>query len=586
MKFDTKNWKKIKGEKDHSVLRNTEGHEMKISHAALSPKVRGELAAMPVHNTAPSKKNTAAKAPKMLAEGGSPEDAPASDQTPQAPVTINIGQPAAAEAPPPVDPAVTRQMQQNPGMSMGDAMAANAMSRQKYDQAQAAPQAAHDAAMASLPKTPQDAIAAPPQASAPTQATPPAQGPSPASSGPSLGAQTQLPPQGQGLDIMAAYDKGLQGINTQATAEQAIAKDQAVIQQKNAEAQAQLNQHFEEVSKASDDEYQKLVKDYADHPVIANRVWADKSTAGKISTSIGLILGGIGGGLLGQENPALKNLNMQIDRDVDAQKANLGRTQNLLSANYQHFHNLKDAADATRIGLASIAASELQGAALKQGGPLAKAKAQQATSDLMAKYYPLKRDLDMRTAVQNFASQPGAQGNDQRTGAMLSYLRVVNPKMAEEMEGRYVPQVGMASIPVPQAAREEITKKSNLIQATQNLKQWVAKNGGSANPKTRAEGQTLALELQQLYRQGVGASTSEPEQQIIGQIVNSNPASFFHSFTTDPKLKALEHSITSSLNNVKKNYGLPVQAPPPETKTVNGITYVRGPDGKAVPIRK
>lgn len=52
----------------------------------------------------------------------------------------------------------------------------------------------------------------------------------------------------------------------------------------------------------------------------------------KISTALGLILGGAGSGVAGGSNPALDFLNSQIDRNIQGQKERYGRQQNVWGA--------------------------------------------------------------------------------------------------------------------------------------------------------------------------------------------------------------------------------------------------------------
>lgn len=46
-KLDASKFKKIGGDKDHTVLRHEAGHQLKIAHAGLSPKIRGQIAEIP-----------------------------------------------------------------------------------------------------------------------------------------------------------------------------------------------------------------------------------------------------------------------------------------------------------------------------------------------------------------------------------------------------------------------------------------------------------------------------------------------------------------------------------------------------------
>lgn len=56
-----------------------------------------------------------------------------------------------------------------------------------------------------------------------------------------------------------------------------------------------------------------------------DRWWGDKSTGGKITSAIGILIGGIAQGLDGRENVALRMIDKAIERDIDAQKAGLTR---------------------------------------------------------------------------------------------------------------------------------------------------------------------------------------------------------------------------------------------------------------------
>jgi hypothetical protein len=57
--------------------------------------------------------------------------------------------------------------------------------------------------------------------------------------------------------------------------------------------------------------------------------WTEKGTFGRVSSAIAIALSGIGQGLAGGENLALKTINQAIDRDIDAQKANMQKNVSL-----------------------------------------------------------------------------------------------------------------------------------------------------------------------------------------------------------------------------------------------------------------
>jgi hypothetical protein len=61
-----------------------------------------------------------------------------------------------------------------------------------------------------------------------------------------------------------------------------------------------------------------------------SRYWNSKDAGTKAINIIGLMLGGLAAGINGGKNPAMDYLNHQIDRDVDAQKANLANKRGKL----------------------------------------------------------------------------------------------------------------------------------------------------------------------------------------------------------------------------------------------------------------
>lgn len=78
-------------------------------------------------------------------------------------------------------------------------------------------------------------------------------------------------------------------------------------------------------------------------------------TVGRISTALGLILGGMGSGLTGGKNLAFEALQNAIDRDVDAQKLQLDKKNNLLTAYYKIYGDMEQAEAATKSQLMSMA---------------------------------------------------------------------------------------------------------------------------------------------------------------------------------------------------------------------------------------
>lgn len=69
----------------------------------------------------------------------------------------------------------------------------------------------------------------------------------------------------------------------------------------------------------------KKRKEYDAAEIDSGKFWADMGTGNQVLMTMGMILGGIGQGITGKDNPALKILDNYIDRDIDIQKANIAK---------------------------------------------------------------------------------------------------------------------------------------------------------------------------------------------------------------------------------------------------------------------
>lgn len=85
-KIDTKRFQKVHDAKDHSILRHEDGHEIKIAKANLSPKLRAQLAEIPMADKAADTNPASNRATKehkgqMMANGGMPVSAAENKQS-------------------------------------------------------------------------------------------------------------------------------------------------------------------------------------------------------------------------------------------------------------------------------------------------------------------------------------------------------------------------------------------------------------------------------------------------------------------------------------------------------------------------
>lgn len=188
---------------------------------------------------------------------------------------------------------------------------------------------------------------------------------------------------------LGALQKGLgmqqSGLQQEAAAQGALGKREATMLDQYTQQVAQRQQDFEAKTADLNNMIKNTSNELATAKIDPKHYLGDMSTAGKVSTAIGLILGGIGGGLSGRGgNVALDVLNKQIDRDIESQKANIDKKTNLLSANMRQFGNLKDAEMMTRAMMQDQISNQLKMEAAKAQDPIAKARAMQAAGQLEA----------------------------------------------------------------------------------------------------------------------------------------------------------------------------------------------------------
>lgn len=366
--------------------------------------------------------------------------------------------------------------------------------------------------------------------------------------------------------LAAGYKERMQGINQQAQAQGQLGEQQAKLLNDQIQGRQEAQRSYQDQYSQLEQERQAHMADIRAGYIDPNKYWTGDANGNgghsRMAAGIGMIIAGFNP--TSRPNAAIDFVKYQMEQNLEAQKQNLGAKQNLLTANLRQFGNLRDASDMTRIMQNDIVSNELQAAAAKAQTPMAKASALQAAGQLQMETAPMFQQFAMRRAMMNLASNPNQ--SPQAVDHMLGYMRMVNPEQAKEMESRYVPGVGLASTPIPAEVRSQLISKQQFGQAVQDLKSWSAKNSGSLSPSAIAEGRTKAANVQNLYRQGInGGVFKQGEQSFINGIIDSSPDKFFNNIRVLPKLNEAARENDSSLNILKRGYGLPTLAAPQQS---------------------
>lgn len=216
-------------------------------------------------------------------------------------------------------------------------------------------------------------------------------------------------------------------------------------------------------------ERQNLMNDYQNGHIDPNRLMSNMGTGQKIGTAIGLILGGIGGGLTHSDNPVQQYLQGQINADIESQKADLGKKDNLLSMNMKRYGNLKDAEMMTRANMLDLSALKLKQAAAQSGSAVAQANAAGQIAQLNG---AAAREIGPLKAKQEIGRQ------------------LATSNVGPEQKSRIMQQVGI----IPQSdakavdqaigqVRESEKLRSDMLSSYDDLKKQFA--GGLLSPQDR-----------------------------------------------------------------------------------------------------
>ena len=349
---------------------------------------------------------------------------------------------------------------------------------------------------------------------------------------------------------------------------------------------AAFNQHLQE-QQAENERLYKAVRDAKINP---EHFWEDKTTGDRITAGIAIILGGIGSGLTGGPNAGLAAINRRIDQDIDSQKVNIQKGENLLAWNLSRTNNMIQAEMATRSMMLSAVQGDLARQAALAMGPEAQANAKVALGQIAMQRSGLERQLAAQRAMAGFLSGGGAglqgvkvedlppeeqrklyesqvrvdevkpmvgkDGNpiiDQRTGKPATVITAVN---------RYARSPKDAEI-----ARKELSMNREASLKLAKLEAFARKHPlGTPWPLIQAadrqEAESLLQDLSLYWNQSQeGLQRLNPGEREMVESMIRNPAHFWASATGEAKasLRVLRSAIEQKKQTVQDTYLLPIR---------------------------
>ncbi len=188
--------------------------------------------------------------------------------------------------------------------------------------------------------------------------------------------------EGQQQYAMPGMQEMAQGLKTQAGAQQQMANAQQDAFRQQQQQQSIHELQYQDSLKKVEEEQAVFQKQLQDGKIDPRRFFHNQNTGQRVGTAIAMILGGIGAGLTHGPNLAMQMIDKAVDQDIEAQKADIGKTQNLLSMNMQKYHNLQAAEAATRLHYNTVLGMQLQAAQSKATNGIAQGALQMKLGEL------------------------------------------------------------------------------------------------------------------------------------------------------------------------------------------------------------
>jgi hypothetical protein len=244
------------------------------------------------------------------------------------------------------------------------------------------------------------------------------------------------------------------------TPDEILADPQASVAEKYA-AHMQKAASLDQEMKAEDERFAEAMKNDEIQP---NRIYGNMDFGQKLSTIVGLIMGGLGAGLTGGPNVVQKMLDKQIEMDVEEQKRQSEKKQNLYKIHLERLGNQKEAEIATANNLRQIALVKMeQAAGLLGGNKAAQTRLQAGMMEQQLKYE------QSRTALTNAILQRQDLERAKTTGAEVPDIR--DPRIEKAVRVMVPGQPGLKKMYVrnPQEVSKIQEKASALASVKQTL---------------------------------------------------------------------------------------------------------------------
>ena len=279
----------------------------------------------------------------------------------------------------------------------------------------------------------------------------------------------------------------------------------------------------------------ELDADIRNGKVDPNRLWSSMDGARQATMLVSLALGGLAQGASGfrTDNMALQTMNRMIDRDIEAQKDNLGRKESLLNMHMQQGRDLRSAWQMTKADMLTSLAAQLQAQAARSGSPQELKAAEAAALNLRQQAQQAQAQAEgawrddefKRIEVQSQAALRGAQASALRIETALKVADAGRgPETGKNPPMEIAP--GVIVQPADATSRQNLEKAVDAFNTMRNLvveaRAHRAKAGAQLIPRTADYVKANRLEKQLITAlnnvENLGAF-DKGTADLLGQIV-------------------------------------------------------------------
>lgn len=318
-----------------------------------------------------------------------------------------------------------------------------------------------------------------------------------------------------------------------AKTQQILAKQQDIENKLNMERQMKLDEQQKKVDMAT--------AEYMQGKVDPDRFWANKSTGQRIGMAVSLFLSGINGSQAGAQI-----LNNAIDRDLDAQKADLAKLKSNVDISRNLLGDMMDRFGDERQAMAAAKLTQIQMAELQVKQQLAKAQGTKAYGEMLqglGKLETMKMEAAKKFQMASMLN-PQVQQSIEFDRAYFS-LPEEYQKKAVKLPGN---KLGIA---ISDESAKKVREKLPSIDSLQNILNSIDRESGLALPLTEKRGRLESLRSQALLAikgmEGTGVLDAQTERIVddgLGKSWSIN----------QPKFKAALKSMQDKVEFDKKKF--------------------------------